>query len=150
MTRSTVPPLLYAEIAPIADRPTVTWFGIGAPPRTTLRFDAVGLGSASEGKMVTYESAVGLTAVTFVAMPVAFVGMVQFPLVPHTANVAASAAASGVDRVPTVPAPGRVSTRRHGTIGTYEDAAPLLAAPADWTNPTAVTVAPASAAATPM
>ncbi len=42
-----------------------------------------------------------------------------------------SAAANGVERVPTLSDPARVSTNRHGVIGTNDDATPPPAAEAD-------------------
>ena len=61
--------------------------------------------------------------VTFDEIPVAEAGISQLPLTPHTANSTVSAAANAVDLEPTSVA-GRVSTNRHGTIGTNADATP--------------------------
>lgn len=83
-------------------------------------------------------------------MPVALVGIVQLPFVPYTANVTTSAARIGSANVPTVSGEGRVSTSRHGTIGTNADAVPPAAKLTVCTRISAVTVAAASAAVTPM
>ena len=80
------------------------------------------------------------TAATFEAIPVAVFGIVHDPFVPHTANVTVSAKPNGVPRVP-CKLPARVSTKRHGTIGTNDD--DTVAPPdafADCTNPTAVSI----------
>jgi hypothetical protein len=73
---------------------------------------------------------------------------VQLPFVPDTANVTTSAARSGLLWAPTLSGAGRVSTSRHGTIGTYTDALAAPVAPTDWAKPMAMTVAAAIAAAT--
>ena len=98
----------------------LTALGVGAWSATQLRLDDNGNGW-SDGNTVRYEAAVGLTATTFIDTPVAPVGMVQFPLVPHTGVAIASVGARGVERVPTRFA-ARVSSSRHGVIGTNDDA----------------------------
>src|SRR3954471_20279059 len=111
---STLPEELNTLTAPDTDRATVTWLGVGAPPETTLRLDAVGLG-ASEGNNVTKPGAVGPTAVALAAIPVAPAGIVQFPFVPVTCRTTVSPGPMGVARLPTLSGAGRVSARRHGT-----------------------------------
>jgi hypothetical protein len=64
------------------------------------------------------ESDVGAVIVTFDAIETAPDGIVQLPFDPWTANVVTSPGPSGVARAPTVAGAGRVSTSRHGVIGT--------------------------------
>jgi hypothetical protein len=59
--------------------------------------------------------------VTLVAIAVAAEGIVHWPFVPETANVAVSSAPIGAARDPTVETT-RVSTNRHGAVGTNDDA----------------------------
>ena len=61
---------------------------------------------------------------TFDEIAVAVAGMLHAPFAPRTTNVAISPEPSGADRVPTAVGAGLVSTRRHGTIGTNDDAVP--------------------------
>src|SRR4051794_26147112 len=100
MITSTLPLLLNTFTAPAADSPTVTWFGVGELVAVQFRLDARGLGS-SAGNRVRKLDAVGLAIVVLVAIPVAVVGMVQLPFVPHTANVAVSPGPREVPLEPT-------------------------------------------------
>ena len=93
-----------------------------------------------------YDDALGSTAVTLVAMPVAVFGIVQLPFVPQTWNVAISPVVIGRLRAPTVSGNARVSASRHGAMGTYTLAVPV---PEAWTRETDVAAAAASSAATP-
>lgn len=147
MITSIVPARLNALIAPAADSPTVTWFGVGELVAVQFKLADSGR-DAPAGNTVKKLDAVGLTTVTFDAIPVAVAGTVQFPLVPHTMNVAVSSAASGTPRPPTWSGPPRVSARRQGTIGTNDDAPGDPAAPEpDTVNP--VVAAAANNAVTP-
>jgi hypothetical protein len=49
-------------------------------------------------------------------------GIVQFPFVPHTVVMYVSSGPSGVARGPMLSSPARVSNRRHGVVGTKDDA----------------------------
>ena len=71
------------------------------------------------------EFAVGAIAVTFITRPVASAGMVQLPFEPRTEIVCVSLPPMGVERLPTLSAPGRVSMMRHGTIGTNTARSPV-------------------------
>ncbi|MGB8860561.1 MAG: hypothetical protein WCC60_14975 [Ilumatobacteraceae bacterium] len=64
---------------------------------------------------------------TFIDTPVAEVGIVQLPLLPHTNGAYVSPAAIGDERGPTA-APVRVSIRRHGVIGTNTELTPPVEA----------------------
>src|SRR4051794_24615889 len=97
MITSTLPALLNRLIAPVADNPTVTAFGMGALDEVQLRFDDKGRGT-SAGNTVRYESESGLSTVTLVPIPVALVGIEQWPFVPHTWKVTVSLAVNGLDR----------------------------------------------------
>lgn len=96
----------------------------------------------SAGKIVKYDPAVGLIAVTFIDRPVAPVGIVQLPFVPHTGIVYEANATSGVDLGPMTP-PARVSITRHGVIGTNDDAPAEPDADADNNPPPATTASTA-------
>ena len=74
-------------------------------------------------------------------------GIVHSPFVPDTLNVTDSPAPIGVVRSPTVEA-ARVSTSRHGTVGTNDDAE---VAPANtfWATLTVVITAAVNKAAAP-
>src|SRR5258706_9591235 len=143
---STLPALLNIFIAPAADSPTVTWFGVGGCPGAGFRFDVFGC-AASAGNRARYVGCDAPTGVTLLAMPVAVFGIVHPPLVPHTANVTVSWAANGVLRGPTSDA-ARVSASRHGTLGTNDDTVTALSASTAPASPTAVAVAAANAATT--
>jgi hypothetical protein len=133
-------------IAPVAESDTLTWFAFGGSPATQFWFEDSGR-VAPDGNTVRKLLTVPLTVVTFAAIPVAVFGIVQLPLVPHTANVAVSPPASGVERLPTVSV-ARVSSKRHGTMGTIEETSPGAAL--RWPDRlTTDAVAAASAAATP-
>src|SRR3954470_8359185 len=119
--KSTVPARLYKPRRPSADNAAVTAFGVGAWPATQFKFDVNGR-VASGGNTVRNEPADGLMIATLIDTPVAPVGIVQLPLVPHTGTTNVSLAPTGVDRVPTLLGSGRVSNNRHGVIGTNEDA----------------------------
>jgi hypothetical protein len=95
MTTSTRPRLLNTFTLPSPDSFTVTEFATGACPALKFIFDAYGR-SASAGNTVRYEPADGSTTVTFAEIPVAVLGMEQFPLVPHTVNGTVSPAPTGV------------------------------------------------------
>ena len=143
---STDPCSLNTLILPSVESPTLTWLGVGGLPATQFRFDAFG-NDASAGNTVRKLVAVPLTVVRLETIPVAVVGIVQLPFVPHTAKVASSSAPIGVERLPTVFA-ARVSNNRHGTIGTTEETSPGAAV--KWPDrPTTVAVAAARAAAIP-
>jgi hypothetical protein len=60
--------------------------------------------------------------VTFIDTAVAPVGIVQLPFAPHTVATNVSLAPTGVDLGPAVSGAGRVSIKRHGVIGTNDDA----------------------------
>src|SRR5262245_26845658 len=128
MITSTDPAGLKALMAPLAERPTVTWFGVGGLDGIQFRFDESGL-SASAGQTVRKLAAVGLTAVVLVAIATALLGIVQFPLVPHTWNVTVSPGPIGTPRGPTFSV-ARVSASRHGVMGTNVDGVAGVAAPA--------------------
>src|SRR5215218_8518355 len=148
MMTSTVPVRLNSAIAPSADRPIVTAFGVGAPPANQLRLDAFGLGT-SAANVVMNDAALGLAMVMFVRIAVAVAGMLQSPLRPLTAKVTCSASPIGVARVPTLSLPARVSTNRHGVIE-INDEATFEGSAIDRTTPSPVTPAAASAATAPM
>ena len=116
---STVPAWLKKLIRPSADTVTVTAFGVAGCPATQFRFDANGYG-LSAGNTVRYDDPVGLTATTSIDKPVAPAGIVQSPSVPHTGVAYVSCGPSGVERDPTTSA-GRVSSNRHGVIGTNDE-----------------------------
>ena len=120
--RSTVPAKLYNPNRPSADNADVTAFGVGACPATQFKFDVTGRDGASAGNTVKNDPDDGLMLTTLSETPVAPDGIVQFPFVPHTGTTYVSLAPIGVDRVPTLMEPGRVSNNRHGVIGTNDDA----------------------------
>jgi hypothetical protein len=145
--RSTVPARLYKPSLPSADKAAVTAFGVGACPATQFKFDVSGR-VASAGKTVRYEPDDGLMIATLIDTPVTPVGIVQFPLVPHTGTTNVSLGPIGVDLVPTLSGAGRVSNKRHGVIGTNNDAAAEPAADAVSSPPppsSTVTTAPTAA-----
>ena len=101
----------------------------------------------SLGNTVRKLAAVGPMMETFIETPVAVLGMVQLPLVPQTVVVKVSLLPMGVARVPTLSVGGRVSSRRHGVIGTNDETVPLPAADEVSTPPapsTSASVAPSA------
>ncbi len=84
---------------------------------------------------------------TFVEIAVAVDGIVHSPFVPDTASVTVSPGPIGVVLVPTVE-DERVSTNRHGTVGTYDDTV-VVPAKTLWATLTVVTAAAESNAAAP-
>jgi hypothetical protein len=82
-----------------------------------------------------------------VEMAVADDGIVQSPFVPDTVKVTDSPAPMGVVRSPTVE-DARVSTSRHGTVGTKEDAE-FAEANTFWATLTVVITAAVNKAAAP-
>src|SRR4029079_15125956 len=139
---STDPNWLNPLISPVAESPTLSWFGLAESPTSQFWFDVSGL-VASAGNTVRKLLAVPLFVVTLPTIPVAGLGIVQLPFLPHTRNVAASPAPIGVWRVPTVSGLTRVSNKRQGTIGTTDEASPVAAL--SWpATPTSVAVAAAS------
>ena len=101
------------------------WFATGWIDGCQLTFD-VRPRSASAGNTVRKLDSVALSTVTLAAIEVAVDGMMQSPLVPDTDSVAVSSGPIGVVLLPTSEA-GRVSTKRHGTIDTNDDADELTA-----------------------
>src|SRR3954451_11555392 len=120
MSTWTVPALLNTLIAPLAESPTDTWFGVGACPATQFKFEVTG-NATPAGNTVRKPDAVGSTIVTLLTMPVASEGMVQVPCVPTTVKVIVSPSPSPPARSPTWVA-ARVSTNRQGVIGVTADA----------------------------
>src|SRR6478609_1799559 len=104
---STDPNWLNTLISPVGESPTLSWFGFAGSPASQFWFDVTGR-VASAGNTVRKLLAVPLMVVTLAAIPVAVLGIVQLPFVPHTRKVAASPAPIGVVRDPTAVA-GRVS-----------------------------------------
>jgi hypothetical protein len=104
----------------------VTAFGVGACPRTQFRFAVTGNFPASAGKTVRKLAADGFTTVTFSDTPVTSEGIpAQLPFVPLTCTENVSPDPTGVNRDPTPSGTERVSTNRHGVIGTNDDRVPL-------------------------
>ena len=108
----------------------MTALGVGAWPAIQFRLEVTGRGFASAGKTVRKLDEVDSSTVTFIVTPVAMEGMVQLPLVPHTAATSVSSPCSGVARGPTLSEPGRVSTSRQAVIGTNDDITSWFAADA--------------------
>jgi hypothetical protein len=114
-------------IEPSAESLTSTLFGVGGEPATQLRLELSGR-AMSDGQMVRKLDEVPPIAVTFIATAVAVAGIVQFPFVPRTGWTMIPPAGIGVDLVPTLSAPGRVSNSRQGSVGTSTDATPPVPA----------------------
>ena len=106
---------MYTRKAPAAVSSVVTAFGVGGWPGAGFRLAASGAGPLSQN--VRYVFAVALSAVTFIEIDVASVGMspAQVVLTPEELKTAVSVACSADVRVPTFSL-GRVSTSLHGTI----------------------------------
>jgi hypothetical protein len=119
----TVPLRLNRLISPVADSFTSTLFGVGGAPATQFRLELRGRG-LSDGHTVKKLDDVPPIAVTFIATAVAVDGIVQLPFVPCTCCVMMPPAGIGVERGPTLSAPGRVSNKRQGDIGTSTEATP--------------------------
>jgi hypothetical protein len=119
--RSTVPDRLYNPNRPSADNAALTPFGVGACPATQFMLEVNGR-VASAGNTVKNDAEEGLMITTLIDTPVAPDGIEQFPFVPHTGVMYVSSGPSGVARVPMLSEPARVSNKRHGVIGTNDDA----------------------------
>ena len=77
--------------------------------------------AASPGYSFTNPVTMGSGTVRLYEMPVAVDGMVQAPFVPHTWRSNVSPVPNGVDRLPTVSPPARVSNKRHGVMFTNDE-----------------------------
>ncbi|MBI5088291.1 MAG: hypothetical protein HZB15_05370 [Actinobacteria bacterium] len=146
MTTSVVPALWNTEKAPSSDSFAVIWLATASAPAVQLRLDAVGMGSMA-GNTVTNPSAVGRTAVMLAMTAVAVAGIMHAPWSPRAANVTVSPGRNGTVRAPM---PSRVSTKRHGTMVTADEATlslePAAEAPST-APPVSVTVTAAPMAA---